>query len=107
MNELEYEVGSRNVFADIGFADPVEARAKADLAANISLLIEDARLSDTDAAELLGIDQAALSRLLIGKLKGFSIAELMKLHLKLNQDIEIRIKKHRDAHAPPGIQVMA
>ena len=107
MNQLDYEAGSGNVFADIGLADADEARAKAGLAANISSLIEKRAPPPAQAAKLLGIDRPALSRLLIGKLKDFSVAELMKLCLKLNQDIEIRIKNHRGVRVPPGIRVTA
>jgi len=107
MSKIKHEVSGGNVFADIGVAGPVESLAKAELARKIGSIIKHRHLNQTEAAELLGIDQPKVSRLLRGQLKEFSMTKLLVFMLRLDRDIEIRIKKHRSAHVPPGIEVLA
>lgn len=107
MGKIKYEVSSGNVFADIGMARPVESLAKAELARKIGSIIKHRHLNQTEAAKLLGIDQPKVSRLLRGQLKEFSMTKLMEFMLRLDRDIEIRIKRHRSTNVPPRIEVLA
>jgi predicted XRE-type DNA-binding protein len=66
-------VGSGNVFADLGVADPEEALRKADLARAIGLIIEARGLNQTQAADALGIDQSGLCLLVRGRLRGSAL----------------------------------
>ena len=45
-------------------------------------------------ALLLGIPQPKVSKLLSGKIDGFSVEKLLQFLLKLDRDIEISIRKH-------------
>ena len=54
---------SANVFADLGVKDPEEALVKARLAHVIAVAIKVRGLTQVEAAELLGIDQPKISRL--------------------------------------------
>lgn len=85
--------GSTNVFADLGFANPEEALAKAQLMSRIGDLIKQRRLTQRDAALLLGIDQPNVSRLLRGQLGGFSYERLLKFLNVLGCDIEIVVRR--------------
>ena len=107
MSKIEHEVSSGNVFADIGVAEPVEALAKAELARKVGSIIKHRHLKQAEAAKLLGIDQPKVSRLLRGQLKEFSMTKLLDFMLRLDRDIEIRIKKHRSGRVPPSIEVLA
>ena len=107
MSNIEHEVSSGNVYADIGFPEPVEAQAKAELARKLGSIIKHRQLSQTAAAKLLGIDQPKISRLLRGQLKEFSMTRLLGFLLRLDRDIEIHIKKHQNVRVPPRIEVMA
>ena len=107
MSKIEHEVSSGNVFADIGMAEPIESLAKAELAKKVGSIIKHRHLNQTEAAKLLGIDQPKVSRLLRGQLKEFSMTKLLDFMLRLDRDIEIRIKKHRNGSVPPGIEVLA
>jgi len=107
MIKIEHETSSGNVYADIGFPEPVEAQAKAELARKLGSIIKHRHLSQTAAAKLLGIDQPKVSRLLRGQLKEFSMTRLLGFMLRLNRDIEIHIKKHQSLRVPPKIKVMA
>jgi predicted XRE-type DNA-binding protein len=90
--ELDYTVSSGNVFADLGVPNPEEALAKAELARKISTLIAKRRLTQAQAARLLGVDQPKVSALIRGRLTGFSLERLMRFLLLLGQDIKITVQ---------------
>jgi predicted XRE-type DNA-binding protein len=98
-NNPEVEPSSGNVFADLGFPNPEEELAKADLAIRIAQLIAEQKLTQKKAAALLGIDQPKVSALLRGKLEGFSTDRLLRLLNRLGQDVEIVIRPTRDDRA--------
>jgi predicted XRE-type DNA-binding protein len=85
--------GSTNVFADLGYANSEEMLAKAQLVSRISDLIKQRRLTQGDAAALLGIGQPNVSRLLRGQLGGFSYERLLKFLNALGCDIEVIVKR--------------
>jgi len=80
-----HEIGSGNVFADLRVAHPEEALAKAKIARVICNLAETDRLTQGYLAERLGIDQPAVSRLLRGNLREFSVGRLLLLLMRLGQ----------------------
>jgi predicted XRE-type DNA-binding protein len=86
---IDYEVGSGNVFADIGVSQPEEANAKAELALQINRLIEQRALTQTEAAKVLGINQPKMSALMRGQLSGFSIERLIRFLGALGRDVQI------------------
>lgn len=89
---IEVEESSGNVFADVGLPDAEERLAKAGLAVRISEAIRARRLTQTQAARILKIDQPKISRLLRGRLSGFSTERLMHFLTKLGRDVEITVK---------------
>jgi predicted XRE-type DNA-binding protein len=104
---IRVEQGSGNVFADIGLANPEERLAKADLALRISDAIRTRRLTQTQAASLLKIDQPKISRLLRGQLSGFSAERLMHFLTLLGRDIEITIKRAPRSRRHGHLRVVA
>src|SRR5262245_5771160 len=90
---------SGNVFADLGFAEPEEELAKAELASQIRQVIRRRRLTQVAAASLTGINQPKVAALLNGRLANFSTYRLMRLLTALGQDVEIVVRErpsHRD-----------
>lgn len=83
---------SGNVFADIGVAQPEEELAKAQLASRIREVVRRSRLTQVDAAAVMGIDQPKVSALLNGRLTSFSSERLMRLLTRLGQDVDIVLK---------------
>lgn len=83
---------SGNVFADLGLHDAEERLAKSELARQIDHIIKKKRLTQAQAARILGITQPKVSALLHGKLAGFSMDRLLKFLMALDQDTEIHIK---------------
>jgi predicted XRE-type DNA-binding protein len=92
MAKRDYVEGSGNVFADLGFADAEEMLAKAELAQKIGTILQKRRLTQVQAAEILGVDQPKVSALLCGRLSRFSMERLMQFLLLLGRDVAITIK---------------
>jgi predicted XRE-type DNA-binding protein len=79
--------------------------AKADLAAKIIAELQQRRLTQSQAAAILGIDQPKISALKQGRLSGFSIERLMRSLLLLGHAIEITVKPTPKASAPARLRV--
>src|ERR1700680_4325476 len=82
-----------NVFADLNLPQADDLLAKAELAARIIAEIRRRRITQAQAAAILGIDQPKISALKQGKLTGFSIERLMRFLLLLGRGIEITVKE--------------
>jgi predicted XRE-type DNA-binding protein len=99
--------GGKNIFEDLRLPDAEELSAKAQIAYRICRILEERKLTQRAAADLLGTDQPRVSELLHGRLEGFSSDRLFRFLNALDQDIEIVIrrakKKRRQA---PGIRVL-
>jgi len=92
MPSRDHVPSSGNVFADLKLPGADDLLAKAELAAKIIAEIERRRLTQSQAAVILGMDQRKISTLKQGKLSGFSIERLMRFLLLLGRDIEITVK---------------
>ena len=93
---------SGNVFADLGVKNPEESLVKARLAHVISDAIRICGMTQIEAAEVLGIDQPRVSRLVRGQLAGFSIDRLFRFVTLLGSDIEITIVEQARRHRGAG-----
>ncbi len=86
------ELGTDNVYADLGYDDAEEMVIKAQLVTNIAEIIKRKGLTQTEAAELLGMSQPKLSNLLRGRFRGFSERRLMDCLVRLGRDVQIVVK---------------
>lgn len=89
---VRVEQGSGNVFADLGLPNPGLALAKAELVQRIRDLIAERRLTQVEAAKLLGLDQPKVSALVRGRVAGYSIDRLFRFLIALGQRVEINIR---------------
>lgn len=80
---------SGNVFADLGIPDAEENLAKADLVCQLCDVIAEQKLTQIEAATILGVDQPKVSALIRGKFAGFSIDRLLRFLNALGRDVEI------------------
>lgn len=83
---------SGNVFKDLGLNNPEELLAKASLAAHVYRIIKERRMTQTAAAQITGLKQPDISKLINGKFAGFSMDRLIELLNSLDHDVEIIIK---------------
>lgn len=90
-DELQIYSSSGNVFEDLGLPNADELLIKAQLAHQISEIIEMRHLTQSEAAKLLGVDQPKVSALMRGKLSGFSTDRLFRFLNALGSNVEIRI----------------
>jgi predicted XRE-type DNA-binding protein len=79
----------RSVYADLGFKNAEEHALKAELVRQISTIMKDQELMQTDAVRRLGIEQPDVSKLLRGHFRQFSVERLMRLLVALGEDVEI------------------
>ena len=93
---VRIEQGSGNVFADLGLPNPDLALAKAELVQRIRDLIAARRLTQVEAAKLLGLDQPKVSALVRGRVAGYSIDRLFRFLNALGQRVEINIRPSAD-----------
>lgn len=87
--------GTDNVLVDLGFLDAEELTAKVILAKKINDILESQGLTQSAAADLLGIPQPKISALRNYKIRGISLERLMQALTALGQDVEIVITPSR------------
>jgi len=101
-----YESSTGNVFADLGFAHPDAELAKAQLIFQIVELVRGRGLTQTAAAQVLGLPQPKVSQLLRGQMAGFSTDRLIRLLNRLDQDVEIVVGTKASARRPARVRVV-
>jgi predicted XRE-type DNA-binding protein len=62
-------------------------------------------LKQVEAAELFGVRQPDVSKMLRGEFRQFSVERLLRFLVALDQDVEIVVKPHRDRNNAPALQV--
>jgi predicted XRE-type DNA-binding protein len=92
---IPYNQGSENVFADIGVRDPDESLVRAKLAKQIAELIRRKGLRQNQVSEILGVDQSKVSKLVRGRISGFTSDRLLRYLNALGCDIHIQIRPTR------------
>ena len=107
LDEVRVIRGSRNVFADLGYRDAGERQTKLRLAYAINGLIGARKLTQTAAAQVLGVNQPKVSALLHYKLEGFSVERLMSFLTALDCDVEISIRPKSRSKSAGTISVIA
>lgn len=89
------ERGSGNVFTDLGRPDADAHLVKAELVVQIDAIVRRRHLTQAEAADLLGISQPDVSRLLRGHFRDYSVERLLRLLMALGRDVEIVVRKHK------------
>ena len=105
MSKKRYEVGSRNVFKDLGLPNAEEHMVKAQLMYKIDTIMKDRGLKQAEAADLLGIKQPDVSKMLRGEFRQFSVERLLRFLVALDQDVEIVIKPRRGRSEAAALHV--
>jgi predicted XRE-type DNA-binding protein len=105
-NNIPIELGSRNVYADLGFADAEDMLVKAQLVAKIAELIRQQNLTQERAAQILGLTQPKVSALLRGQFRGISERKLLKCLTSLGRDVQIVVKRAPRQRAEGRLSVL-
>ena len=96
-----------NVFEALGLPATEEDLLKVSIARAITRTVQDRKLTQTQAAKILGVDQGKVSSILRGRLKGYSVQRLFKFLLLLGLNVDIHIKAKRSKSGPGRIKVVA
>ncbi len=105
MSKKGFEVGSGNVFKDIGVPNAEEHLIKAQLVFKIDTIIKKRGLKQVEAADLFGVRQPDISKMLRGEFRQFSVERLLRFLVALDQDVAIIVKPHRDRKNAPSLHV--
>jgi len=105
MSKKSYENGGQNVFKDLGVRGPDEHFVKAQLVFKIDRLMKKRGLKQVEAADLFGIRQPDVSKMLRGEFRQFSVERLLRFLVALDQDVEISVKPHRDSRNAAALHV--
>ena len=99
--------GTGNVFADLGYPDAAERQAKLRLAFALNQVLDQRKLTQAEAANVLGLTQPKVSALRHYKLAGFSVERLMTLLTALDQDVDIVIRQKPRSRRAARISIVA
>ena len=103
--KIEYEIGSGNVFKDLGFPNPEEELMKVRFASIIYDIITKRGYSKIEAAKILGINKNELTTLMKGRLTDCTLDHLLSFLGKLDHDIEIVIHKRPPNTPSAGLRI--
>jgi predicted XRE-type DNA-binding protein len=101
------DMGTGNVFADLGLSDPSERQLRVQLAMRLNDLLQAEGLTQTAAAKRLGLAQPHVSELKNYKLGRFSSERLLHYITLLNRDVEIFIRPRTSAGSAGAVMVWA
>lgn len=92
INNIEVEISSGNVFADLGLPDADKLKIKSGLVIEITKAVRKLGLSQEEAGRRMGLPQPKVSGLFRGNFPNISERKLMDCLNRLGYDIEIKIK---------------
>jgi predicted XRE-type DNA-binding protein len=105
-NKRKYQTGSGNVFKDIGVPNTEEHLVKAQLVFKIDTILKKRGLKQVEAADLFGVRQPDVSKMLRGEFRQFSVERLLRFLVALDQDVEIVVRPHRNRNDAAAMQVV-
>lgn len=101
LNAGDPERGTGNIYADLGDPDANAMALKAGLAMHLHDLIKRRGLTQAQAAELTGISQPDLSRLLRGLFRDFSSDRMVRALTLLSAEVQISVYAEGDPVGEP------
>ncbi len=103
---IEIEKGSGNVYADLGMADADEMLVKAQLATKIGEIIKRRGWTQQQAADVLGMTQPKLSKMLRGQFRGVSEAKMLDCLARLGRRVQIVVGPARRTSKGGRVEVV-
>jgi predicted XRE-type DNA-binding protein len=95
--KTKMEVGSGNIFADIGLPDADTHFLKAQIVSEIYRLATMRKLTQVGVGKLIGISQPEVSRMFKGNFREYSVERLMGFLTAFDRDVEIVVRPRRKA----------
>ncbi len=91
-DDIRSETSCGNVYKDLGLPDADELFMKAQLGFEVFDQIEKRKLTQAQAAEILGVDETEIAPLMKGKFSGYNVERLFRFLNRLNISIDIYLK---------------
>jgi predicted XRE-type DNA-binding protein len=102
---IEFELSSGNVFADIGFENAEEMSLKSELVRQINKTIKERELTSLQTRKLLNLDEEMLSNLSKGTLTQLTLENLFRYLNILGRDLEVVLKPRSTSNSQGKLQV--
>ena len=96
---------SGNVFADLGLRNPEQELLKARLTLQVYRIIRERKMTQTEAAKVLGIKQPHVSLLASNRSGSFSVGRLIEFLTALGQDVQITVRPTGKKHGALSVTV--
>jgi predicted XRE-type DNA-binding protein len=93
-NEVKFEEGSGNVFADLGLDDADQLLVRSQIGFHVFKILEDKKLKQREIAGVLGIAQPDVSHLMNGHFSRFTTDKLLDFLKRLDQKVRIEVSDH-------------
>ena len=93
-NPIEFEVGSGNVFKDLGLQDSDQLLARAQIGFHVYKILEGKQLKQREIAGVLGIAQPDVSHLMNGHFSRFTTDKLLDFLKRLDRKVTIEVSRH-------------
>ena len=91
-NGIQVEEGTGSVYAELGYADSEGMTIKAALVTEIREVLKERGFTQQKAAEILGLTQPKVSKILKGQFRGVSERRLLACLMRLGRDVQILVK---------------
>ena len=88
------EVGSGNVFADLGLKGADQLVARSQIGFHVFKILEAKKLKQREMAHLLGIAQSDVSHLMNGHFSRFTTDKLLDFLRRLDRKVTIEVSPH-------------
>jgi len=88
------EVGSGNVFADLGLKDADQLMVRSQIGFHVFKILEQKRLKQREIASILGIAQSDVSHLMNGHFSRFTTDKLLDFLRWLDRKVTIEVSPH-------------
>jgi predicted XRE-type DNA-binding protein len=102
---IEFELSSGNVFADIGFDNAEEMLLKSELVRQINKTIKGRELTSIQARKLLNLDEEVLANLSKGRLTELTLENLFRYLNILGRDLEVVLKPRSTSNTQGKLKV--
>ena len=96
VKKIKHQIGTGNIFADIGLEDADGLLIRAKLGHTVRIILKARDLNQKNISDLLKIDQSEVSKLMNGKYHLFSKGRLFGFLNKLDRKVTIQISPKRN-----------
>ena len=93
---------SGNVFGDLGLRDAEDHLAKARLVSELEHIIEREGWTQARAAEVIGMAQPEVSRLLRGQFSNYSLDRIMRCRRAVGCEVDITVRRKGEKACLPA-----